>query len=258
MIQSPMLPNMFSDMSPMFSLIFLIFGFVIIAIGLIWFRKKRLIENIPTSKVRSLAMGLVEIVGQVIPVPERLLKSPFTEEDCVYYHFSVEEYRKSGKNSHWVTIKKGEQRIVFYLKDDTGMVLVDPSGASIDAARDFECQSGFGRDPPDSVIRFLTSQNIAHEGFFGSNRTMRYRETFIAPNDSLYIMGTAGENSLKNQASADHVDNIMIQKGRYEKQYFISDKSEKQLLKNLALQTYGTWGAGIALIVIGIILYLYT
>ena len=68
-------------------------------------------------------------------------------------------------------------------------------------------------------------------------------------------MGTAGENSFNKEMTANHVDSIMIQKGKYEKQYYISDKSEKQILKNLALLTYGMWEFGIALIIVGTILF---
>ena len=32
--------------------------------GFIWLKQKRLIENIPTSTVRSLAMGMAEIYGK--------------------------------------------------------------------------------------------------------------------------------------------------------------------------------------------------
>jgi hypothetical protein len=84
---------------------------------------------------------------------------------------------------------------------------------------------------------------------------MRYRETIIVPDDSLYIMGTAGENSFNKEMTANHVDSIMIQKGKYEKQYYISDKSENQILKNLTILTYGMWGVGIALCIVGIILF---
>jgi hypothetical protein len=224
------------------------------SIGFYFFKKKQLIADIPTSKIRSIAMGLVEIFGKVIPIKKRLLKSPFTEKECVYYQFTIEEYRSSGKNSHWVTIKKGEQRDLFYLKDDTGRVLIDPTGANIEARMDFECRSGFRNDPPEQVIRFLTENNLAHEGFLGLNKTMRYRETIIVPDDILYIMGTAGENPFKKEVIANHVDSIMIQKGKYEKQYYISDKSEKQILKNLSIITYGLWGVGIVLIIAGAIL----
>jgi len=230
-------------------------GIALFAVGFYFYKKKQLIADTPTSKIRSIAMGLVEIFGQVISIKERLFKSPFTDKECVYYQFTIEEYRSSGKNSHWVTIKKGEQRGLFYLQDDTGMVLIDPTGAKIEARRDFEYQSGLGKDPPEQVIRFLTANNLAHEGFLGLNKTMRYLETIIVPDENLYIMGTAGENPLKIEATENHVDSIMIQKGKYEKQYYISDKSEKQILKNLAILTYGIWGFGIALIIVGAILF---
>jgi hypothetical protein len=230
-------------------------GIALFAVGLYFYKKKQLIADTPTSKIRSIAMGLVEIFGQVIPIKERVFKSPFTHKDCVYYQFTIEEYQSSGKNSHWVTIKKGEQRGLFYLKDDTGMVLIDPTGAKIEARRDFEYQSGLEKDPPEQVIRFLAANNLAHDGFFGLNKTMRYRETIIVPDENLYIMGTAGENPLKIEATENHVDSIMIQKGKYEKQYYISDKSEKQILRNLAILTYGIWGIGIVLIIVGAILF---
>jgi E3 Ubiquitin ligase len=246
---------MFEDIPIIFGVVLVLIGLVGFFIGSILFRKKRLIENTPTAKIRSIAMGLIEISGQVIPIKERIFKSPFTDRECVYYKFTVEEYRSSGKNSNWVTIKNGEQRNLFYLKDDTERILVDPTSATIEARIDFEYQSGLGKDPPEQVIRFLAANNLAHEGFFGLNKTMRYRETIIVPDDTLYIMGTAGENPFNKEATANHVDSIMIQKGKYEKQYYISDKSEKQILKNLAILTYGMWALGIILIIVGAILF---
>lgn len=229
-------------------------GIVLLIVGLYFQRKRQLIKDTPTSTIRSLAMGLVEIFGQVIPIQERLFQSPFTDKDCVYYQYTIEEYRSSGKSSHWVTIKREEHRDLFYLKDETGVVLIDPKGAQIEARQDFECQSGLGKDPPEQVIRFLTAKNLNHEGFLGLNKTMRYKETLIVPGDSLYIMGTAGENSYKKDRTANHVDSIMIQKGTHEKQYYISDKPEKQILTQLMLLSYGIGGCGIVLIIIGAIL----
>jgi E3 Ubiquitin ligase len=159
-----------------------------------------------------------------------------------------------GKILIGLRLRKGS-RAVFYLKDDTGMVLIDPTGAKIETRKDFEYQSGLRRDPPEQVIRFLATNNLAHEGFLGLNKTMRYLETIIVPDENLYIIGTAGENPLNKEEVENHVDSIMIQKGKYEKQYYISDKSEKQILKNLSILTYGLWVSGIALIIVGAILF---
>ncbi|MCS7105696.1 MAG: hypothetical protein NZ942_00010 [Candidatus Aenigmarchaeota archaeon] len=80
------------------------------------FKRKRLIEDIPTSKIRSIPMGLVEIYGEAIPAKDRIFKAPFTNKDCVYYRCIVQEERSSGKRRTWVTIKDEEKRDYFYLK----------------------------------------------------------------------------------------------------------------------------------------------
>ena len=85
-------------------LFLILIGIVFFAIGLYFYKKKQLIADTPTSKIRSIAIGLVEIFGQVIPIQERVVKSPFTDKDCVYYNYKIEEYRSNGKNSSWVTM----------------------------------------------------------------------------------------------------------------------------------------------------------
>ena len=113
--------------------IFLLIGFIIIYIGFRFFKTKHLIENTPTSKIRSLAMGFAEVAGTVLPFNERsVLISPFSNQKCVYYEYFIEEYRSSGKNSSWVTIRHEKEKRPFYIKDDTGKVLVDPTEAQID------------------------------------------------------------------------------------------------------------------------------
>jgi hypothetical protein len=53
--------------------VFLI-GIALFTLGLYFYKKKQLIADTPTSKIRSIAMGLVEIFGQVIPIKEDCLK----------------------------------------------------------------------------------------------------------------------------------------------------------------------------------------
>ena len=221
--------------------IFLIIAGIILLIwGLSSFKMKRLIENTPTSKIRSIAMGLVEIYGEVEPLKDNILKSPFSNNDCVYYKYKVEELRQSGKSTTWVTIKKGEEKKLFHLKDETGSVLIDLTDAKIDIPTDNIFDSSLGKDPPETVKQFLSTRNIAWEGFLlGINKTMKYTEYFIAPGDKLYIMGTADDNPYVKEASAEKsVEDIMIQKGKFEKIYYISDKHEKAILSRYMLKTY--------------------
>lgn len=237
------------------SFILIIIGIAFFIWGLKSFRVKKIIENIPTSKIRSIAMGLVEIFGEVIPSKNNILKSPFSNKDCVYYKYKVEELRSSGKNAHWVTIDKGERHCLFYLKDETGSVLVDSRDAKIDIPVDNKYNSSLGHDPPEAAKHFLATRNIRWEGFlFGINKTMKYIEYFIAPGDRLYIMGTADDNPYVEEASVEKgVDDVMITKGKFEKFYYISDKHEDAVLFKFKAKTYGGLILGSVLIILSLI-----
>ena len=209
------------------------------------YRLKRMIENIPTSKIRSLAMGLVEIYGRVLPAEKKIFKSPLTGKDCVYYHYTIEELRSSGKSSRWVTIKEDAQGVPFFLEDETGRVLVDSAGAEFGMSADFEYSSSIFKKPPQQVSDFLTASRIARS-FFGLKKSMRFKEWIIAPDDKLYIMGTADDNPFVEEGSArQNAEDIMIRKGKHEKTYYISDKDEKSTLSSISWKAYGmVFGGG--------------
>ncbi len=225
--------------------------------GFTWFRQKKLIENTPTSKIRSMAMGPVEIFGAISPGKDGVIKSPLTKNDCVYYRYLVEEYRNSGKTSSWVAIKKGQDGKLFYLKDETGSVLVDSKDSEVNIPADFNFTTGLGTDPPQNVKEFLRSNNLRFEGFLGINKSMRFTEYIIAPNDKVYIIGTAGRNPFVRDATTiENEQNIMIQKGRKDSFYYISDKSERDVLKDFGLRVFGGifGGALLTLICLAVIL----
>lgn len=231
-----------------------VIGIILFVMGFAWLRQKRLIENIPTSKIRSIAMGLVEIFGEVVPAEKKVLKSPFSNKDCVYYRYLIQEYRSSGKTSYWATIRKQTKAVHFYLKDKTGSVLVEPKGAKVDIPKDFEFNSSLGKDPPLGVKRFLRKHNLRFEGFLGINKRMRYREFFIAPKDKLYIIGTAGDNPFVEEATAKKgVEDVMIQKGKLDRFYYISDKPEKDVLKSLKWKIFAGLAGGAFLILLFVI-----
>src|SRR5262245_60877393 len=105
-------------------------GLVAFYHGFTQLKKKRLMENIPTSKIRSMALGLVEVEGDAEPVA--LLTAPFSKAACVYYQYKVEELRQSRNSRTWVMIHHGNsQDAPFYLHDDTGQVLVNPRGSEV-------------------------------------------------------------------------------------------------------------------------------
>lgn len=239
----------------LFSIAGFVGGIVLFFFGFRWFRQKRLIENTPTSKVRSIAMGFVELFGSAVAFKE-ILKSPFSGKDCVYYRYSIEELRHSGKSSRWVTVAKGSEGRHFLLKDDTGKVLVDPSNAKVDIPADNKFDSAWGTDPPKQAIDFMHSRHLSFESFFGINKTMRYTEYFIEPGDKLYILGTAGDNPfLKPGVGTKNEEHILVSKGN--NVYYIADKPETEVLKKFKWKAIGgIFGGSVLSIVCLIIIFI--
>ncbi|MBL7197631.1 MAG: hypothetical protein ISS47_05990 [Candidatus Omnitrophica bacterium] len=152
-------------------------------------RRKKMIENIPTSTVRSLAMGLTELIGKAKkPDP---IKSLITKTECVFYRYTVERYQSSGKSGRWVTVAKSDSGdCTFLLNDGTGNVAVLPKGAEFIMPVDYEFRTGLGRPLPADLQVFLDSINVRYKALIG-NYAMRFKEWYIRPNEDIYVLGTA-------------------------------------------------------------------
>ncbi len=207
------------------------FGILLLRVGFKSFKEKKLIKKTPTSKIKSLTHGLVEISGEVYPHKGELLQSPFTNQGCVYYKYAIEKYQWSKYSQFkWKKIDEKEERIYFYLKDETGMVLVDPKEAEMNISPTYEFSSPFGKEPPENIRLFLQLHDMDYKGFLGMNKKMRFGESRIVPGRKLFIMGHAVENPFPKDGISDKDEaNFMIKKG--EDTYLISDQSEKDTLK---------------------------
>jgi hypothetical protein len=235
-------------------------GVVLFVQGLRSYLLKKMIQNIPTTKIRSAAMGLVEIYGEVVPIKTQ--KSPLSEDRCVYYKFDVEKpndkpditidpiMNKVGLNK-FASI---ESREAFYVKDETGMILVDPSTAKIDIDYTHRMESSSGRGLSEFTMNFLEGKDIQYK-----HTNQEYVEYLIRPGDNIYVMGTAVPNPDKAY-SKNHTENAVISKGDNDRMFYISDKSEKETLSHLGWKTVTGIFGGMAIIItflsIGVFLYI--
>ncbi len=154
-------------------------------------QRRRLILDTPFSKIRSAAMGMVEVSG--LAVGPYLMTAPITARPCYYYRTLVWEWKREGRSSTWVKVAAESMHLPFFLDDNTGRVLVDPRGAELDLHRDFQqefCDSFFTiKDPaPDNVRTFL-----ARHGIVTSNK-IKIEEFCIKPKNALFVLGTLGDN----------------------------------------------------------------
>lgn len=223
--------------------------------ALVSLRLKRLIENTPTSKIRSIAMGFVEVFGGVGAVGDKILKSPIANKNCVYYRYYVQEYKRENKKNRWVTIREGTDSVCFELKDNTGAVVVDPKGAQVEIPVRYQLTSDDENKLPTNVNTFLKKQGINPIGAIFTkglrfSKRLRFIEHFIAPKDDLYVMGTAGDNPLiEDTRGKKNTDDIMIQKGVHEKTFYISDKKESEIVKRLKIKIIGGFlGGGLLMV----------
>ncbi len=152
-------------------------------------RKKRLIQNIPTSTIRGMAIGLVELTGKVDS--DIVFRSPLTDNECVLYKYLIEVYRSSGRSGEWVKLAAGDSFYSpFSLNDGTGKVMVFPQGAELIIPLDYQFKTGYGKTMPENLIHFMKQHGISYKDWLGQRR-LRFQEWFIRPQETVYILGSA-------------------------------------------------------------------
>lgn len=85
----------------------------------------RLQAILPTSPIRSVAMGLAEVEGNV--VLRESLSAPIGDTECVAYQYEIEkiEHGRKGKTSY-TTVHSEHKCNVFSIQDETGVSDVTP------------------------------------------------------------------------------------------------------------------------------------
>ena len=148
--------------------------------------RKRIIEDTPTSKIRSAAQGYVELFGHGQLMDGQPIISPLTGTTCTWYEYKVEERRQTGKRTEWKTIRKGVSDELFLIKDETGQCIIDPEGAHVTVASK---DVWYGNEV--SPVRGPLSVNKKHHFFtnIGRHRGYRYTEKLMHSGESLYAIG---------------------------------------------------------------------
>ncbi len=149
-----------------------------------FFLRKRIIEDTPTSAIRSAAQGYVELSGIGKLIEGSIISGPLTGTACTWYSYSIEEYRKSGKNSHWVTIDQGISESLFLLIDDSGEAVIDPEKANVTPGIT-DVWYGHSRHPEPGGNRSGKKNGIFSVGM----GRYRYTEKRMHPDDPLYAIG---------------------------------------------------------------------
>jgi hypothetical protein len=166
-------------------------GLYFFFIGFRLLARKRLLLATPTSRIRSAAIGLVEVNG--LAAGPYTMPAPITGKPCFLYHTTIWQQRPD-KQKEWEKVADETLHLPFFIDDSTGQLLIEPLGANLDLRREYREEydssffsSGLDNVPP-RVSVFLARHNIA------PSRSLRVEERLIKPEDALFIAGTLTEN----------------------------------------------------------------
>ncbi|MGH8456281.1 MAG: GIDE domain-containing protein [Stenotrophobium sp.] len=147
------------------------------AFGFMQLSRARLLEDTPTSLIRSAAQGYVELCGHAGMMPGPEILSPLSDTRCVWWSYRVEHRERDGDKTRWVTVENRTSDDLFLLCDTTGDCVIDPDGASIMPSLR---RSWSGPTP---------RPHRGPEGGWLSFGDYRYHERLIKVGDLLYATG---------------------------------------------------------------------
>jgi hypothetical protein len=197
--------------------------------------RKRIIDDLPTSKTQGVFIGLAELKGTAES------ESPFTSylagAKCVQYTWDVnEQWRRTVTETYrdaqgrtqtrtrvetgWTQVAHGGESAPFYLKDDTGIIRVNPQGANVQGNITFNKIVS----PSDPIYYGKCSAGAVAN----STHQRRFHETAIPLHVMLYVLGQARER--------EDVVAAEIAQDKTSPMFLISTRSEKQISSG-----YGRW-----------------
>lgn len=103
----------------------------LLSYGFVLIYRARLMEDTPTSLIRSAAQGYVELSGHARLLPGPPIVSPLSDTPCAWWSYRVQERDRNGKDNQWRTIEEETSGELFLLADTTGECIVDPDYASV-------------------------------------------------------------------------------------------------------------------------------
>ena len=222
-------------------------------------RIQRLIQDTPTARIRSMAMGRVELNGHVECRSRQA--GPFSGHECAYWEIDIatQSGRRHGTD-RWSVVHTACSGSPFYLRDDTGVALVYPQGAQVRTSWGVqEVTGGFGVPSPYSDYMEAKGLGMRHLWAMGP---MRFRERLLETGTTIYVLGRAhpkamshalsDENELEESLAAtgtdawsarrlstvDHEVTGVVRKGEHDPAYLISPTSERLMSVEYGLKAW--------------------
>lgn len=152
------------------------------AFAFVFLRRARIIEDTPTSKIRSAAQGYVELSGRGMLMDGAPIIAPLTTIQCTWYRYTVE---KLG-DKHSRIVESGTSDELFLLEGATGCCVIDPEGAVVTASTK---QVWYESSYPSRRNIIRGGSLFGGVGFGGIGKRYRYTEERMHSGEPLYAIG---------------------------------------------------------------------
>ncbi|MEO5988675.1 MAG: GIDE domain-containing protein [Candidatus Eisenbacteria bacterium] len=161
-------------------------------------RIHRLIEDTPTARIRSMAMGLVELSGHI--EHRSRMSAPFSGRECAYWELDISTFAAGRSGEHqWRVVHQANSGNPFYLRDCTGVALVYPQGAELRTSPAVEEKTG-GMGVPQMYMDYMQAHELGmrHVWAIGG---MRFRERILEDGAGAYVLGRANPKAMSQSIS---------------------------------------------------------
>jgi hypothetical protein len=230
---------------------------------------RRLIQNTPTARIRSLAMGMVEIAGEVSARSH--ITAPFSGRPCAYWEVDISTHGQRGSDN---VVHQNASVNPFFVRDKTGVALVYPHDAkctvkwgieeACSGAALPECYDEYMKTLGPSQVRWRTGtlrfrERTLEDGmgvFVLGTAAPRAQSLSISDGDELAATGTDGSGAQRLR-TFDHEVSAVIRRGEADKTFIISQKSERDLTTELGFMAFAKLVGGPILAALGIWYWLY-
>ncbi len=169
-------------------------------------RRRWLVQNLPTSRVRSVAMGLAELSGRARALGDTMT-SPVRQLACIWSRTRVIRRTGTGDRQHDTVLLDRQQAAPFLLEDGTGRILVLPEGAEVTGAE--ACDQWVSRmsPPPDDIRAFCGRNGLPVAGWFDGS--FRVTEWVLLADTEVFVVGEVGRLSDPADARRRKVGEIL-------------------------------------------------
>lgn len=187
---------------------------------------KRKLKKAVDKKISDFISGdIARVVGKVEFVSEPLI-APLSGRRCAYYYVLVEEKVSTGKSSHWNTLIEEEVAGKFVIRDGRYCAHINNQNVKSYLIEDRQYASGYGNDATPELERYLNAHDQKSEGFFGWNKTIRYKEGVLEEGELIAAVGRGEWKTADQVQLPDAYDRVLEISATEQEPVYLSDDPE--------------------------------